>query len=75
MTGPVPPGPPEDDPPRVVLIVQVISLLSFSGYALAGLFTHTPLDRYVLLGLLVFGLGLRPETLGALLRGFTGGKR
>lgn len=67
-----PAAPPNDhSPPRTVAVLQVLSLLSFVGYAILGMLRNVPLDRYVLLGILTFGLGLRPESLGQVLRGFT----
>lgn len=73
MTDPAlpPTGPPDPPPPKVVPAIQVLSLLSFVGYAILGMVREVPLDRYVLLGILAFGIGIRPEVLGQVLRGFT----
>lgn len=74
--GPVPPGPDDrtdshhhQPPPRTVAALQVLSLLCFVGYAVLGMLRNVPLDRYVLLGILAFGVGLRPESLGQIIRG------
>lgn len=63
--------PSQQAPPRIVPALQILSLLSFVGYAVLGMIREVPLDRYVLLGILTFGLGLRPEAVGQVLRGFT----
>lgn len=69
------PEPPSHHQPRAVAALQVLALLCFVGYAVLGMIRNVPLDRYVLLGILTFGVGLRPESLGQVLRGFTGDKR
>lgn len=65
------PTPPDPPPPKIVPAIQILSLLSFVGYAVLGMLRSVPLDRYVLLGILAFGVGIRPEALGQALRGFT----
>lgn len=73
MTDPAHPTqtPPDPPPPKIVPAIQILSLLSFVGYAVLGMLRSVPLDRYVLLGILAFGVGIRPEALGQVLRGFT----
>ena len=52
----------------VVLIVQMTALIGFIGLAALGQVSGNPVDRMVLLGLVAFGVGIRPESLGAILR-------
>lgn len=66
-----PPGPPDPPTPKILPAIQILSLLSFVGYAVLGMLRSVPLDRYVLFGILAFGIGIRPEAIGQALRGFT----
>lgn len=79
MTGDEPSTParrPPKTPPipaaPVVIVVQVLALLGLIVYAMTGLVLAAPLDTRVIAGLIAFGLGLRPGTIGDILRRMLG---
>lgn len=68
---PTPRTPPIPAAP-VVVGVQVLSLIGLIVYAMTGLVIHEPLDARVLAALVAFGVGLRPSTIGDILRRMLG---
>lgn len=52
----------------VVLVVQVLALLGLIGYAVIGLLLEAALDTRVIVLLGAFGLGVRPATIGDIIR-------
>lgn len=68
---PTPKAPPIPAAP-VVLGVQVLALVGLIVYAMTALVIHEPLDARVLAALVAFGLGLRPSTIGDILRRMLG---
>lgn len=56
----------------VVVGVQVLALAGLIVYAMTGLVLNEPLDARVLAALVAFGVGLRPSTIGDILRRMLG---
>jgi hypothetical protein len=49
-------------------VVQVVALLGLIGYSTLALWRGVPVDSTVVLALLAFGVGLRPASIGRVLR-------